>query len=75
MNKHEPLTTITEIRKHKGITQQELAIKSKVNIGTIRALEEGINNPKQAKLSTLLAIAKALNVKLIHLFPDEKSIA
>lgn len=65
---------LKEIRKAKGLTGQELADKSGVKLETIRALEIGITNPDNAKLSTLVKLAKALKCKVRDFYPCEKCI-
>ena len=65
---------LKEIRKAKGLTLQELADKSGVKIETIRSLEYEINNPNNAKISTLIKIAKALKCKVRDFYPCEKCI-
>lgn len=72
--KYEPLTTLVELRTKKGYTREKLSELSGISLATIKALELGINNPKEAKLSTLLAICKALKIKLKKLFPEETSL-
>lgn len=72
--RYEPLTTLISARKKKGFSRHELAKLSNLNEQTIIALEYGINNPLQAKLSTLLALCDALKVNLSVLFPNEKRI-
>lgn len=66
---------LREIRELAGLTRKELSEKSGVHIQTITFLEEGINNVANAKLSTLLALCKALGTKLVNLYPNEKYIA
>lgn len=65
---------LREIRKAKGFTLIELAAKAGLNLETIRSLEVGINNPDQAKMSTLIKLAKALNCKVRDFYPCEKCI-
>lgn len=60
------------IRKRKGFTRKELAAKSGVHEMTIRALETGINNPYDAKVSTLLKLATALGCRVRDFYPSEK---
>ena len=55
---------LEEIRKQRGMTRKELAEKSGVNECTIKFLEKGINNPNEAKLLTLVLLAKALKCKV-----------
>lgn len=68
--KYKPLTMIKVLRKHKGLTQKELAAKSDVVVLTIQNLEKGWTNPYDTKYSTLLKIAEALKVKVEDLFND-----
>lgn len=65
---------LRKIRKEKGLTLQELADKSSVKVETIRALELEINNPRHAKISTLIKLAKALKCKVRDFYPCEKCI-
>lgn len=65
---------LEQIRKSKGVKRCDLAAKSGVYLQTIFALEKGTNNPRQAKLATLIALAKALNCKVRDFFPEEKCI-
>lgn len=65
------LIKLKMIRLEKGLTRQELARQSGVNEQTIKTLEEGINNVNNVKLSTLVALAKALKVKARKLVDTE----
>ena len=65
------LIKLKMIRLEKGLTRQELARQSGVNEQTIKTLEEGINNADNVKLSTLVALAKALKVKAQKLVDNE----
>lgn len=65
------LDNLQKIRKAKGMTREELSIKSGVPIVTIKALENGLNNAENMKLSTLLKLSKALNVKAKKLLDIE----
>ena len=65
------LIKLKMIRLEKGLTRQELARQSGVNEQTIKTLEEGINNADNVKLSTLVALAKALKVKARKLVDNE----
>ena len=62
---------IKELRKHKGLTQIELADKSGLNVLTIQKLERGELSPYDAKYGTLIKIAKALNVSVNDLFKED----
>ena len=57
-----------------GMTRQELAEKSDVDLETIKRIETGITPLKKAKLTTLMNLAKALNCKVRDFFPNEKII-
>ena len=63
-----------EIRLKKGITQVKLSELSKIPLDTIKSLELGRNDPKSAKLSTLVALARALKCRVKDFFPTEKRI-
>lgn len=65
------LTNLKFIRKDKGLTRAELSRMSGVNESTIKFLEDGINNADNVKLSTLVALAKALKVKARKLVDNE----
>lgn len=65
---------LEEIRKAKGLSRRELAEKSGVKEMTIVFLENGKNDPKNAKLSTLVKLAKALKCKVRDFYPQEKNI-
>ncbi len=69
-----PKFALKDIRKQKHLSRRELAEKSGVNEQTIRFLEEEINDPTNAKLSTLVKIASALHCKVRDLYPCEKNI-
>ena len=59
------------LRKHKGLTQQELANKCGLHILTIQKLENGWLSPYDAKYGTLVKIASALKVTVDDLLNDE----
>lgn len=65
------LIKLKMIRLEKGLTRQELARQSGINEQTIKTLEEGINNADNVKLSTLVALAKALKIKARKLVDNE----
>ncbi len=65
---------LKEIRTAKGLSRRELAELSGINENTIVALEIGKNDPSEAKLSTLIKLARALHCKVRHLYPNEKEI-
>ena len=57
-----------------GMTRQELAEKGSVDLETIKRIETGITPLQNAKLTTLMNLAKALNCKVRDFFPNEKCI-
>jgi len=63
------LENLQKIRLQKKLTREELGALSGVKPETITALELGINDALNVKLSTLLALAQALDVKVIKLLP------
>lgn len=60
---------IKEIRKQRGITQEELAKRSGVSRTTISLLEK--NNCAITTTKTLYRIAKALNVSISQIFFED----
>ena len=50
---------IKEIRKSKGLSQEELADTAKVNLRTIQRIENNVNNPSG---KTLNLLCDALNI-------------
>lgn len=65
---------LEEIRKAKELSRRELAEKSGIKEMTIVCLESEINDPNNAKLSTLVKLAKALHCKVRDFYPQEKNI-
>lgn len=57
---------VKEIREQKNMTQEELEKRSGVSRQTISAIEN--NDEYQAKVGTLLALAKALETSVDNLF-------
>lgn len=70
----EQLTTLYAKRRNKHLSRRELAEQSGVHEETIRALETGKNDPTEAKLSTLIKLAKVLKCKVRDFYPCEKYI-
>jgi transcriptional regulator with XRE-family HTH domain len=58
---------IAQLRKRAGLTQMELGTAAGVHSQTISDLERGVNTPV---LTTLVAIAQALNIPLADLVDD-----
>ena len=61
------MSRLAELRKAKGLTQRELAQRVKVSTQAICNYERG---HRQGPVEKWQAIAKALGVKLVELFPD-----
>ena len=69
-----PKFALKYFRKQKHLSRRELAELSGVHEQTIRFLECEINDPHDAKISTLIKLASALHCKVRDFYPDEKSI-
>lgn len=61
------LDNLETLRKERKLTRKDLESLSGVNQYTIKALEEG--RTEDIKLTTLLALAKALHTKVRKLLP------
>jgi len=64
--------TLRDIRTHKGLSQQQLARHASVGQGQISALERGASQPS---LTTARRLARALEMPLDDLFPEESPSA
>jgi len=69
-----PKFALESIRTGKGLSRRELSEKSGVHQATIVALENGINNPYEAKITTLMKLAQALKCKVRDFYPCDKFI-
>lgn len=58
-------TNIVRLREEKGIKQKELSDLLDMDDGSLRRIESGRTNPTT---TTLLSLAKALNVTVVELF-------
>lgn len=65
------LYNLERIRKEQGLSRRELALLSGVKEVSIHHLEKGITNPNNVKLSTLVALAKALHCKVVDLLSSD----
>lgn len=63
---------LAELRIRAGLTQRRLSEQSGVNPQTISEIERGIGNPT---LSTLEALARALEVELVELVAEPAEAA
>lgn len=63
----EKLYNLERIRKEQGLSRRELELLSGIKQLTIHNLENGTTDVNNVKLSTLIALAKALKVKVVDL--------
>ena len=59
---------INKIRTDKGLTQEDLAEKSKLSLRTIQRIENGINTPRP---KTLVMLCEALEIDSSELIPNK----
>lgn len=57
---------IRKIRKQKGLSQEELAEKAKLDLTSISEIEGGLRNPS---IRTVHRITSALKINIKELFP------
>lgn len=55
---------LKDVREEKGISQSQLAKASGVNIRMIQHYEQGFKDIRKASVSTVLALANALEVDI-----------
>jgi transcriptional regulator with XRE-family HTH domain len=60
---------IRELRKAKGLSQEELAFRAKIHRTYLGSIERGERNPA---LKNIAAIAKALGVSISELFSYDR---
>lgn len=60
---------IAQLRKQKGMSQEDFADVSGKMINTISNIERGLSDPK---VTTLMSISKALNISIEELFSETK---
>ena len=60
---------INEIRRQKGLTQEDLAERAKLNLRTVQRIENGENSPRG---KTLTMLCEALGVDLSEFIPNQK---
>ena len=65
------LDNLRKIRKDRHLSRKDLATLSGIPVITISSLERGVNHVENTKLSTLIALAKALKVKVRAILPEE----
>ena len=59
---------IKEIRTKRGLTQEQLSVKTNIALSTICRLENGVNMPREENLE---ALSKALEVSIDSFFKFE----
>ena len=60
---------IAQLRKQKGMSQEDFADVSGKMINTISNIERGLSDPK---VTTLMSISKALGISIDELFSENK---
>lgn len=65
---------LRDVRNAKHISRKKLAELSGVHEQTINFLENNVNDPREAKISTLIKLASALHCKVRDFYPCEKNI-
>lgn len=60
---------IAQLRKQKGLSQEDFADVSGKMINTISNIERGLSDPK---VTTLMSISKALGISIDELFSENK---
>ncbi|WP_203260795.1 helix-turn-helix domain-containing protein [Streptococcus uberis] len=66
--------SLREIRKHRRLTQEELALQTGISIRTIARYEKDIAMLRRAKYEKLRLIAAALSVSVDDIFLDDTSV-
>jgi transcriptional regulator with XRE-family HTH domain len=67
-----PESKLAQLRKAKGWSQQDLAIRAHIHMVTVSEIERGATDPKQ---STLESLARALDVPVAELLNGPKVAA
>lgn len=62
---------IAQLRKQKGMSQEDFADVSGKMINTISNIERGLSDPK---VTTLMSISKALGISIDELFSETKRV-
>lgn len=65
------LENLEKIRKEKGLSRNKLSLLAGINPSVINALEKGYTDAYNVKLSTLLKLASALDVKVRKILPND----
>lgn len=72
MADRQPASKLVQLRKAKGWSQQDLAVRAGIHAITVSEIERGATDPKQ---STLEALARALEVGVADLLNGEPAKA
>jgi transcriptional regulator with XRE-family HTH domain len=67
-----PGSKLAQLRKAKGWSQQDLAVRARIHAITVSEVERGATDPKQ---STLEALAAALDVTVADLLNGDPKVA
>ena len=66
------MTFLQQLRKERGYTQEDLSKLSGISIATIQKIESKKGSTQDFSVTTAMALAKALNVKVEKLFKRKK---
>lgn len=58
---------LQDVRKSRGLSQSQLAVKSGVSLRMLQHYEQGYKNIDHAKLDTICNLAKALDCRIIDI--------
>ena len=63
---------LKEMRQSKGLSQGQLAEKSKMNVRTLQHYEQGSKNFDHARIDTILRVCLVLNCKLEDIIDNQE---
>ena len=66
------MSNLQQIRKRAGLSQSQLAEQSDVSLRMIQKYETGVKNINNASVSTVIRLAKALNVDVESLLDERR---
>ena len=72
MSKNTNASKLKEIREAKGLSQWELALKSKVSYRMVQYYEQGVKDINKAQIITVARLADALECDMNDLIDDPK---
>lgn len=67
----EPITRLKELRELCDLTQNELAVKADVSLGTVQRIENAVEHDelRGVGLGRLIALAATVNVRPVEVYP------